>query len=268
MTNNELVELNDEHFQKILKHAGIVAEVMKGDEERRKLSAQNLHLRFSDSGISFISVNAETPQIGMYRENGKSPVKNFTPDALKEEINKPLFAEKPKRPTPEKELQSFLIRMSPFTNESGTYMRRMVEIEECVAKKIGSRSKIYFITDELAVMRNHTAKKTVCDILAMRVDEEGTCIPMLIELKTKRLKKRLIGQIESYSEAFEELEKHLQGFSKMYSLLSGKTVEFAGRKPEPWIIWPFSKRDMPSKVIGENINVIGYSVVDQGYSFQ
>lgn len=120
-----------------------------------KLVKEKIHFRGNQNSLSIISVNKETA------EKGKSNIKTEA-NAIKL-LREGLNLEMPKRKTPEKELQAWIINYSMINNG-----------------KLPFGKNITYLTSEIAL--NIDNKKIVNDILA--IDSEGKmCI---IELKNKR----------------------------------------------------------------------------------
>ena len=177
----------------------------------RQSRLSEVHFRPSSSAISMISLRSELPQIGKSYKNTKRLAASFEKEFHKHCIQRTL-----KRHTPEKELQSYLI--------ANAY-RNSREIGDLVGEN--GVNDLIFVTDELALP---TAKgKLVCDILAIQGAH-----PMVIELKTRRLKTQLVKQVSSYSSLLEE---HLDLFSELYSVILHRRVTL--RKPcRRCIVWP------------------------------
>jgi hypothetical protein len=81
----------------------------------------------------------------------------------------------PNRPTPEKKLQSWLIRTAL---ESGGILKPFKGVLD---------GQHWFVSDEIAVQIN--SKKVVADLLLVKVDAEGLACLVNVELKSARLMK-------------------------------------------------------------------------------
>jgi hypothetical protein len=138
------------------------------------------------------------------------------------------------RETPEKELQSFLIRDA--INDKERKMRAIMN--SC---KEQNKPDLYFLTDELAFYDHSKDQdgevkgKTVCDIIAIR--KTGShYVPVVMELKSSRDKERLVEQLKK---AAEFVAKYSQEFQLLAGAFLGTQVKFAPEmKVEKWLIWP------------------------------
>ncbi|MCP4602401.1 MAG: hypothetical protein GY847_18110 [Proteobacteria bacterium] len=156
------------------------------------------------------------------------------------------------RQTPEKEFQSFLI------SESYKNHRQITPINEKCPDQ-----KLTYVTDEIPIPSS--PKKIVCDLLAVRKVKNGY-IPVLIELKSAREKKRLVEQVESYSKL---IDLHSDLYAELYSALLNKPVRFV-QPCEKWIVWPMTKKEKDPQeddLAKKGIRVVGYKKQDNGFTF-
>jgi len=174
-----------------------------------------VHFRPSSNGISIIGLLPTAPQ------RGKSNFRDF--DGINNDFEN-MFAkhctEPPKRVTPEKELQSYLISES-YKN------KRMIKPLNDTQKHLDN---LTFITDEIALPAQ--SNKIVCDLLALRMTNLD-CIPVVIELKSKR-DRRIINQVNNYSMIVND---HKDKFEMLFSEILGKEIKFTSAC-DKWIVWP------------------------------
>lgn len=154
------------------------------------------------------------------------------------------------RPTPEKQLQSFLIR-------SAQGDRRRLPLSSTV--------ELRFVTDELAIVTEEG--RVVCDLLALRVDGD-VVVPVVIELKSARQLGRLVEQVDAYAAVVDAWPAR---FATLFSVLLEQEVAFTG-PCEKWIVWPQAGEhgDPRAAMLAEaGIVVVGYAHGEtSGYSFR
>lgn len=153
--------------------------------ERHKqfLIDNQAHFRASLGSFSLISVNQEQPELGTGCNFNKYSAGKETENLILKDIKKINAKLAPKRPTPEKELQSWIINYAlrnnyelPFDND------------------------IKFISSEIAI-NNNANKKVVADILGYNEKSNELCI---IELKSDRQETRLIEQVNNFENVINE----------------------------------------------------------------
>ncbi len=221
----------EERLNKIIESANKIKDTPLDDR---------VHLRPGSSGVKKVSLDPDRPQLGADGEGG------------------------PDRPTPEKELQSYLIR------EAYGNGRKMTSLSES-SQRTDAPVELTFVTDEIfvpAVPVKESKREIGCDLLAFRDTDKGR-IPVLLELKSERALKKLIEQVK-YSSIIDEHPDH---FAKLYSTLlgEGKTVPFAG-PCEKWVVWPArpgtdGSRDKHEKEFADHgIRLVCY--VQDGQSFR
>ena len=242
-------ELN---LQGIIKSAEAIAKLLSDEADCNKLLANQTHLRPTAKGVSLVSIGKKTPQIRAKDIEFSCKVK-FDSHQKSDPIE-------PKRSTPEKELQSWIIR-DAYRNQG-----RMKSIEPIVKMKIipVADVKVFFVTDEIGLVSGDTGKLIKCDILAVRKESEANgkvnWIPMQIELKSERKLDELIGQLEKYEKVFEKSRK---AFETIYNILLnpviGEKITFDASKLEKWILWPYAAN--PQQVTKEKISKNGINEI-------
>lgn len=206
-----------EHLDAVANWAARIRDQLAHLLERRN---GEVHFRPSSGGIAMVGLLHDRPQ------RGKRSITNLARLAADFDAEFALHCVDcdQGRPTPEKQLQSFLIA------DAYRHDRRMAVLEAASASTV-SPVLLEFITDELVIPTNNG--KVVCDLLALRTADHAT-IPVVVELKSARDKARLVVQVEGYADF---VDAHADGYAQIYSALLGRPVEFAA-PCERWIVWP------------------------------
>jgi hypothetical protein len=192
------------------------------------LRQKQCHFRGGLGGVSFVSLSNKTPELGLTGVNANNASKKIA------EIDK---LSSPKRATPEKELQAWLINHLLFGKLPDFW------------EKLG----LEFITSELRIEQD--GNKVVNDMLAL--DPSGAL--WVIELKSARKLDELIKQCVAFSRA---IEGHKELFKRITDLLAqGRSWD--GNTVKKMIIWPASsglQRVKTMQMIKENnVVVVGYA---------
>jgi len=191
----------------------------------KELRVKKAHFRGNFNSFSLVSLNKETPMLGW--SNLKKPEAGEKAyEGLESGSIKP-----PRRATREKELQAWII----------AYAQRNSWV-----LPFGGKNKVRFLTSEIT----WSGTKIVNDILGINKNRDL----VVIELKSKRLLKELIGQVNSFCniiyisknrDFFKKLVKHLSGV-----VWSGKVVKM--------IVWPFHLASPHSNFKKEGITEVCY----------
>lgn len=195
-------QLNDQHYFDLLKYQG-------------------WH-RGSLKSISLVSLHPDRPQL---------KIKNI--EALK--AHAALIG--PKRPTSERQLQSWII-YNALLNDGH------LPFDLCIK----------FVTDEFA--RPGDTRKTG-DIFGFN---PSTNTFVLIELKWKRLLKELTGQL---NDAEQAVKNDLELYKELLNIYGYQWNE--PYKIEKIAVWPSSNK--PYKMCNSDVREIGYTHINDGYSF-
>lgn len=162
------------------------------------LLKKEAHFRGNINSYSLISLNEETPEIGKTNIKSKYP---------KEKLDK-FHPDKPKRITPEKSLQAWVI-LNAIRNDN----------------QLPFGDNLTFITSELVIALEKG--KIVNDILA--IDKENNLV--VIELKSSR-----VNQVKQQALDFkEEIESRKSFFQQLTKLMTGR--EWNG-KIRCMVVWP------------------------------
>jgi len=196
------------------------ATIDRADEIRKVLGTlqqargHEVHFRPSATGVAMVGLTSDRPQ------RGKSGIRDLARLArnFEEAFKKHCLPDEQGRETPEKALQSFLIR-NALSNG-----RRMKALEAAVGKGAALR----FITDELSLPDGKG--KVVCDLLALRNDHT----PVVIELKSARELGRLVYQVRRYADVVDD---HRDEFARLFSAVLGRPIQLQ-HPAEKWIVWP------------------------------
>lgn len=214
------------------------------------LHGERVHFRPSSAGVAMIGLLADRPQ------RGRSGIRDL--DGLVANFDA-LFAAHCRdveqgRETGEKALQSFLIREVHRNNGR-------LESINTASRATDEPVEFVFITDEISLPI--ADGKIVCDLLALRRDG-GRSTPVVLEMKTTRLLKELVAQVEDYSALVDE---HADLFAELFGALLGGPVCFDG-PTEKWIVWPAAGADRDPRedeLALKGIRVVGYTEHDGSY---
>ena len=197
---------------------------------REELLKKEAHFRGSVNSLSLISLNKETPEMG---------VGNIKTEARAVEELQKFNPEKPKRNTPEKSLQSWIILNAMRNNNVLPF-----------------GDNLTFITSELAIVLED-GRKVVNDILA--VDKDNSLV--VVELKSER-----VNSVKEQALDFKGIiEARQEFFKQLTELMTGKNwngnVKCA-------IVWKKSHgTPQPAKDEHKKIDVFEYSEHPNHYTF-
>ena len=193
------------------------------------LIEKQVHFRDSLNSFSLISLSKEKPELGI-RCNFKSYTHTNDLDSLiKADIDK--IKKENGRSTPEKELQSWIIKYA-LKNKG----------------RLPFNEDIHFITSELAIM-NKEGKKIVNDILGYNKKTNQLCI---IELKSDRLLTRLREQVDNFEQII------LENTTFFNELLFLNDIKFSNSfSIIKIVVWPYNKTS-PKKELKE-VRVVEYT---------
>jgi hypothetical protein len=170
----------------------------------------------------------------------------------------------PARKTPEKHLQSWLIRN---VLQSGGRLKALDDV-------LGGQH--WFVSDEIAFI-TAPKKKVVADLLLVRVDAEGLASLVNAELKSNRVMETF-GQVISFRTALEH--PGLQADWKRFAtIMTGETFRWhPSQDTRGVVIWPAAGKNPRNVRANEKrkdyplVDVIGYrkieGVVPTGYTLE
>lgn len=234
---------------------GIIAcaeEIRQKLGQLERANRGRVHFRPAESGVTMVGLLPGRPQRGRGGYSTDALLRVFADEFQKRCVDVPQG-----RPTPEKELQSFLIA------DAYRHDRSMAALASANGDR-DNLSNVRFVTDEISI--NNGNVRVVCDLLAVRSLDTGHC-PVLIELKSSRQMTRLIEQVEGFTVA---LDRYSAQFEELFSAVLGEEITFASR-PERWIVWPgnCSGSDrLATELREQRIGVIQYKQdQDSGFSF-
>lgn len=213
-----------------------------------------VHFRPSSGGVTMVGLLPSRPQ------RGRSGVRNLRSlvERFDDEFNSHCRDIDQGRPTPEKALQSFLIR------EAQANQRRRASLNASSAAT-GDPVELLFVTDEIA-LPDDTGGKLVCDLLALRVDG-SRARPVVIELKSAREMTRLVKQVTAYANV---VDRHADLFGDLYCALLGRAVVFDGLC-ERWIVWPQAgpgADPREAELASRRIRVVGYAAAGGAFALR
>jgi hypothetical protein len=248
----ELVSRQRTHLQQVIGWARGINKELQACLEQHPGKA---HFRPSSRGVALVGLEPERPQ------RGKSGFRNL--QELRRNFDS-LYREhcvscSHGRTTPEKQLQSFLIR------EAYLARRKLVSLNEA-SRSTDDPVDLTFVVDEIPVPVEGS-RKMVCDLLAWRDLPSGAGRPMLIELKSARMMKELVRQVHGYADL---VNRHADLFGELFSALLGQEISLTD-PCEMWIIWPSvgQNRDpRTDELLSQGIRVVGYDIVGEGFKFK
>jgi len=145
---------------------------------------EDWYIRIGGDGFRAVSVSDKRPQLG-FNSRAKREISRVSDDF---DVN---IEEGPGRGTPEKRIQSLLIRHA---------INNQLEMHKLLCLDASVYSKLLIALDEVALGDRKNPPKLVCDILAAGV-YEGNAYPVLIELKSSNKASdldRLFEQLENF----------------------------------------------------------------------
>jgi hypothetical protein len=204
---------------------------------------QHVHLRPSGTGIRIIDLHPSRPQL----DRGKlACLATAREDFLR--LVTQSRRDAPGRSTPEKSLQSWLMR------EAYAADRRLAHLAR----------DITLVTDEQRFPTQ--GKDVVCDFLAVRTSKHGTA-PVVIELKPARLMSRLVEQVQAMAAV---VDAHRERFGRLFSAFLGRPVVL-DLPSERWIVWPaaagHSTDPQASHLNGLGISLASYTEAGNSFTF-
>jgi hypothetical protein len=209
-------------------------------ELERKFQAElienEVHFRASLNSLSLISVGTEKPELGVPCKNHNQ----WTSEILRTYIEKIKSKPIPKRPTPEKLLQAWIIKEAQANDH-----------------KLPFDNSIKFVTSELAIY-NSNGNKIVSDIIGY---DTATNQLVIIELKSDRLLKRLIEQVDNFEEIIHDNFWFFHDLVTLHGF--GKVVEDLRKA----IVWPHERTSPLEKLKDLNIAEYTYQGNSDNYSF-
>jgi hypothetical protein len=201
-----------------------------------ELIKNEVHFRASLNSLSLISVSADKPELGVSCKNHK----HWTTEVLHIYIEKIKKKPMPKRPTPEKSLQAWIIKYSQVND-----------------RKLPFNNSIKFLTSELAI-HNNNGTKIVSDIIGY---DTNTNQLIIIELKSNRLLKKLIEQVDNFEKIFHN---NYWFFRELIILHDFNILEDISRKV---IVWPHAKTSPLKRLKDIDITEYTYWSNDNSYHF-
>lgn len=210
--------------------------------EARRSRLGEVHFRPASTGVSMVGLRPDRPQRG---KTGVRGLERLAKD-FESQFEKHCVACEHRRPTPEKQLQSWLVAQA----------YRSERLLESIRHQSDASAPV-FVTDELVLQTK--GGKRVCDLLALHEDR-----PAALELKSARQLKCLIEQVTTTAAYVDE---HAELFSELYSVILGRPISLE-QPCAKWIVWPAAghgadPREAELAALG--IRVVGYAEEAEGY---
>lgn len=214
-----------------------------------------VHFRPTSNGVTLVGLLHDRPQRGL---GGIKDLSRIT-DHFEALFHEHCEAVSQGRGTDEKQLQSFLIR------EAHRHARHLEPLNTA-ARVAGQALDLVFVTDEIPLPGDN--ERIVCDLLALRRDEAGRQIPVVVELKSERALTRLLEQVEGYARL---VDLHADLFAQLFAVLLGELVTFGG-PCEKVIVWPALSGGRPepraAELAARGVTVVGYSQDRERFAFR
>ncbi len=218
-----------------------------------------IHFRPAANGITLVGLTLDCPQRGHSRYSAERLRTQYL-EEFEQHCTKV-----PGRNTPEKRLQSFLIR------DAYQHDRQMAALRSVAGDD--PTADLRFITDELALYASN-GEKLVCDLLAFRrsAADSSAIIPVLIELKSARDMTCLVAQLTRFA---REIGRYREEIAKIAGGLLGEKVSFT-YEPELWLVWKAAGSRLDTdpreaELSAQGIRVVQYVLngdgIDDGYCF-
>lgn len=214
--------------------------------------AHRVQFRPSTTGVTMVGLLPDKPQLGKSYRSTSKVVNNF-----EEEFRKHCNGAPPRRLTPEKQLQSFLVA-------DALVHRRHMNVLNKASGETDAETDLILLTDELVIPSVRGDQRL--DILALRRHPGGHRL-VLIELKSERAMKELLRQTAEYAEF---LMDHPDALSRLATAILGEHVA-VNLPPEKWIVWPQEgEREDPreAELLRERVRTVGYRQTRDVFSFR
>ena len=218
-----------------------------------------VHFRPSSRGFAMVGLLEKAPQLGKPRLRNINRVVREFETLFDKHCTSP-----PRRSTPEKALQSFLIR------DAHAHQGKMAAISQASLLS-NDPVTLAFVTDEISLpvegkQTSGRDSKVVCDVLAYRGDLRTGIVPIIMELKPERAMTRLIEQATDYANL---MDKHPRLFEELYSALLGGDIHFT-TPTEKWAVWPADTRKpdrREAEFASHGIRLVSYEPVGERLRF-
>ena len=233
------IKFKAETMKKELKYFSLAHKL---NENHKKLLMENkVHFRANINSLSLISLSEEKPELGtkcsFKKYNSANDIQTLITD-----INIIKNKSIPKRLTPEKKLQSYIINYALNNNHELPFDKN-----------------IKFISSEIAIYNEAKKKKIVTDRLGYNEIMNQLCI---IELKYDRQEKRLIEQVNNFENVIDEEPEF---FSQLLSIHGFENTISTQPTIAKFVVWPHEKTSPKSELKREHIIEITFH---SEYSFQ
>lgn len=230
-----------EQLQKLVKNAELIHSE-RFQIFKEKLSSKLLWLRPSVNEISAISCCDDTPQLGF---------SNISDCNLESKMETLLSS--PRRKTPEKRLQSWLIRRA-LKSEG-----KLEPLHDVLG------GQYWFVSDEIALKT--ASKKVVADLLLVAVNSKGLARLVNVELKSERLMETF-RQVICFRRVLEDPGLQ-EGWKRFAEVMTGKNFQWhPSQETYGIVIWPARKDPTKARANATRedyarVDAIGYQLDKQ-----
>lgn len=210
------------------------------EKYKETLLKGNVHFRASLNSLSLISISEDRPELGVKCSLSQFKASNDIGGLIKENLIK-INLKSISENKPEKKLQAWII------NDALNHQHQLPFNHD-----------IKFITSELAIKNGKN--KVVTDILGYNIATKQLCI---IELKTERLLKRLIEQVNNFEEIINENPQFFSDLSAIHGYQWQNELPNAICKI---VVWPPRENIFLKKELIAN-NILEYTYA-KSYKFE
>lgn len=189
-----------------------------------ELALKDQYIRIGGLGYRSVSLNSKFP-LCKYSERPIDDIDKLFNEFKGQPV--PMAVEPARKP--ERCLQRYIIKASLINNRN---MITALALKDC------PYDELIFATDEVSL------GDVRCDILAVGKVAENY-YPVIIELKSSRNKKELIGQLCDFSKTVKTYNTE---FSNLLSCITGKSINT--NNPQKIIVWPVAESEANK---GENV---------------
>lgn len=228
------------HIEKVIKKARDICDHRKALHDITVDSKYRIHFRPTADGVTAVSLMPKSAHRGETFQSVEELL-NYPREELYAKV---LFKKKQgtaaEKDFGEDRIHAFLVRDALRNNDG---------FMDCLSKAPSEEGRpfesVRYVMSESAsprdaAMQKEGEKKPTCDILALRRCD-GFDIPVLLELKKTRLKKRLKEQIEKFTQYLWGLR---EPYESLFSVMLQEDVSFAQSvQVERWIVWPLDSRN-------------------------
>lgn len=226
-----------------------------------QLAREDKYVRVCGESYRAVSLNDRTPLMG-FTNKGNTNIKTIYNHFKNREITK--LSDSVWKTKEERRVQAWLIKQALINKRS---LKKLFGLNNSMY------DDLYFALDEISLGDNKHPQNMEdrpnivrCDILAVGVIGSN-CIPVLIELKYKREKKRLEAQLDNFEKEIEDSIKFKKDFFRLMAKSVGLDCNISLKeKLRKIIVWPGQASNSTiEELTKKDISVIEYEYKDADY---